>query len=79
MGLLEALHSLDPYTATLLYGGVLLYLGFLVGKKYYEFKKSAVISDTIDILMDTGYLKAYKNEDDDVIIIPYEEDFPKQK
>lgn len=78
MGIIETLHSMDPFKATILYGGVLLYLGFLLGKKYFKFKRHLIIEQTIDHLMDNGFLKTYKNEKNELIIIPYNEDFPQK-
>ena len=65
--------NLDPTTATILFGIVTVGCGYLLGKWKGEGDKEDTVNNTIDQLIEAGFVKAREEADGSVSLIPLNE------
>jgi hypothetical protein len=65
--------SLDPVIATILFGAVTVGCGYLLGKWKGEGDKEETVNNTIDWLIESGFVKAREEADGSVSLIPLNE------
>jgi len=63
--------ELDPLTFTILFGGIFLGCGYLLGKWKGEGNKQDTMESTIDFLIQEGFVKAEEQEDGTINLIPF--------
>lgn len=62
--------SLDPLTATIIFGTITVGCGYLLGRWRGEGSKEQTINNTIDWLIHEGFVKAKEEADGNVTLIP---------
>jgi len=64
---------LDPVTATILFGAITVGCGYILGKWKGEGSKEDTVNNTIDWLIESGFIKAVEEADGSVSLIPLKE------
>lgn len=64
---------LDPYTLTLLVSASIFGCAFMLGKDFGQGKKDEVIEDTIQHLIDNGFLRYTRNRSGELEILKLDE------